>query len=258
MKLATWNVNSVRTRLDRLLDWLERRTPDVVCLQEIKCRDDAFPYAAIEAAGYHVAVHGQPSYNGVAILSRKPITDVQTGLGDAMLDQQSRLIAATIDGVRVICVYIPNGADLASDKYPYKLAWLDALGSLLKHQHSPDEPLVLCGDTNILQRDCDAYNPHYWHATGIGCDAVREHFDGLVDWGLGDLLATTHPEGGIYSWWDYRHLSFPQNHGMRIDHILATETMGARLDTIFVDRDERKTSPLGKPSDHAPVIANFT
>ncbi len=258
MKLATWNVNSVRTRLDRLLDWLDRHTPDVVCLQEIKCRDDAFPYAAIEAAGYHVAVHGQPSYNGVAILSRSAISDVQTGLGDTMLDQQSRLISAEIDGVRVICVYIPNGADLTSDKYPYKLAWLDALEALLERQHAPEGPLIVCGDTNILQRDCDAYNPHHWHKTGIGCDAVRTHFDRLVDWGLGDLLATAHPEGGIYSWWDYRHLSFPQNHGMRIDHILATEPMAARLESISVDRDERKISPLGKPSDHAPVIANFT
>ncbi|MBT7171578.1 MAG: exodeoxyribonuclease III, partial [Phycisphaerales bacterium] len=244
-------------RLDRILDWLARRKPDVVCLQEIKCRDDAFPYEGFEAAGYHVAVHGQPSYNGVAILSRSPITDVRTGLGDELLDEQSRLISAEIDGVRVICVYIPNGADLSSDKYPYKLRWLDALEAQLERDHDPDGRLIVCGDTNILHRDADAYNPYYWHNTGIGNDAVRAHFDRLIDWGLGDLLATKHPEGGIYSWWDYRHLSFPQNHGMRIDHILATESMAERCATIFVDRDERKTAFLGKPSDHAPVIAQF-
>ncbi|MCD4825856.1 MAG: exodeoxyribonuclease III [Phycisphaerae bacterium] len=254
MKLATWNVNSIRSRLDRLIAWLGKHRPDVLCLQELKCQDFQFPYEAIEAAGYYAAVFGQKAYNGVAILSRSEPADVRQGLGDGVDDSQARLISADIDGVRVICVYIPNGAELHSEKYLYKIDWLGRLGEMLGRDFCPEQPLILCGDSNVLIHDRDAANPATWRRTGIGCDEVRDAFGNVRDWGLIDVFGRKHPKGGIYSWWDYRQLSFAMNNGMRIDHILATAPLAQRCTSAEIDRDERKGQ---KPSDHAPVVTIF-
>ncbi|RKY25153.1 MAG: exodeoxyribonuclease III [Planctomycetota bacterium] len=257
MKIATWNINSVRSRLDRLIAWLGEHKPDVLCLQELKCQEHQFPFEDIARAGYHAVMIGQKSYNGVAILSRaepgdiKPATDLAAPLDS---DDQARLISASVDGVRIICVYVPNGSDMTSDGYSYKLAWLDALGDMLRQEYSPEESLVICGDTNIIARDCDAANPQPWRATGMGCQAVRNKFDELCRWGLVDVFGQKHPEGGLFSWWDYRQLGFAKNRGLRIDHILTTRTLAKKCTDAYIDRDQRKGH---KPSDHAPVIAIF-
>ena len=255
MKLVSWNVNSVKARCDRLIAFLERESPDVVCLQELKVQDDAFPLMEVNGAGYEAAVFGQKTYNGVAILSKEKPTDVVKGMGDEIEDPQARLIAATISGVRVINVYLPNGKQVGSDKYEYKLAWMKRLHSFLERNHSPSDKVVLCGDLNVATDDLDVANPDKWAPSVLCHDDVRAAFSKIQDWGLRDVFRAQNPEGGIYSWWDYRMLAFPKGDGLRIDHILATETLADTCTEARVDRNERK----GKlPSDHAPVIAVFT
>jgi exodeoxyribonuclease III len=254
MKIATWNVNSIRSRLDRVVSWLAKNSPDVLCLQELKCTDEQFPFADIEAVGYHAEVFGQKAYNGVAILSRSEPTDVRKGLGDDVDDPQSRMISAVIDGVRIISAYVPNGSELTSDKFTYKLAWLTRLREMLDRDFTTSTPLLLCGDVNVFMRDCDAENPERWTKTVIACDEVRAAWANVIDWGLADVFAEKHPEGGIYSWWDYRHLGFTKNNGLRLDYVYASPPMAARCESATVDRDERKGE---KPSDHAPVTVTF-
>lgn len=261
MKIATWNVNSIRTRLERLIAWLGKHQPDVLCLQELKCQKHQFPFEQITQAGYHAVMLGQKSYNGVAILSKSELADIRLGLNMAQPGQdeqtdnpQARLISAEFEGVRIVCVYVPNGSDMTSDKYTYKLCWLDNFQKMLQRDYSPDQFLVICGDTNVIARDIDAADPEIWKTTGIGCDEVRQKFASLCQWGLVDIMAQRHPEGKIFSWWDYRNLGFQLNDGLRIDHILTTRSMAKRCVSINVDRDERKGQ---KPSDHAPVIAVF-
>jgi exodeoxyribonuclease-3 len=254
LKIATWNVNSIRSRLERLLRWLETTQPDVVCLQELKVTDEAFPSKSIEKAGFHAAVFGQKTYNGVAILARSEPANVERGLGDDEEDPQARLIAADIARVRIISAYIPNGQTVGSEKYDYKLAWMGRLRRYLEDRHDPSQPLALCGDFNVASDDHDVANPERW-AGSVLCDqATREAFDQVRQWGLTDVFRQHHPEGGIYSWWDYRMLAFPKNDGLRIDHILATEPLAKRCTSAEIDRDERKGK---KPSDHAPVVATF-
>ncbi len=261
MKIATWNVNSIRTRLGRLIAWLSKHQPDVLCLQELKCQEHQFPFEEIAQAGYHAVMLGQKTYNGVAILSKSEPTDVRRGLilaqpdGESQThDPQARLISAEFNGVRIFSIYVPNGSDMTSDKYTYKLGWLDSLVEMLQRDYSPDQFLIICGDTNIIARDIDSANPEIWKTTGLGCDEIRQKFDKLCQWGLVDILAQQYPEGGIFSWWDYRNLGFQLNDGLRLDHILATRSLAERCSSITVDRDERKGE---KPSDHAPVIAVF-
>jgi exodeoxyribonuclease III len=252
MKLATWNVNSVRAREARLIGWLERHRPDVLCLQELKGAAEFFPTAAVAKVGYRAAVLGQKAYNGVAILAREKLEDVRRGLDDGVDDPQARLISARVGGVRVICVYVPNGGDVGHAKWQYKLAWLERLAAYLKRWHEPSEPLVLCGDFNIAPDDRDVANPESWRDTVLCHADVRARLAPLLVWGLRDLLRQTHPEGGIFSWWDYRNLGFPKNDGLRIDLVLATAPVTCR--EAVVDREERQGQ---QPSDHAPVVVTL-
>ncbi len=253
MKIATWNVNSIKIRLERLLAWLPIHSPDVVCLQETKSIDENFPEDALREAGYHTAYFGQKTYNGVAILSRKPLCDVQLGLAPALEDPQARFVSADVEGVRVLCAYVPNGSTVDSDKYAYKQRWLRALDAYLESQ-SPDQPLVLCGDLNIAPDDLDVAKVEAWKDSVLCHHDARQAFERLLAWGLTDVVRRFHPEGGLYSWWDYRQLAFPKNDGLRIDHILATEPLAALCTGAYVDRDQRKGK---QPSDHAPVVAEF-
>jgi exodeoxyribonuclease-3 len=254
VKIATWNVNSVRSRLERLLSWLAKVEPDIVCLQELKVTDDAFPLEPIRDAGYHAAVCGQKTYNGVAILARAEPANVERGLGDDVDDPQARLVAADVAGVRVISAYVPNGQVVGLEKYTYKLDWLRRLKEYLEQRFQPSEPLVLCGDFNVAPDDRDVANPEKWAGSVLCHQTVRDALEDVRSWGLTDVFRQHHPEGGIYSWWDYRMLGFPKNDGLRIDHIFATKPLAGRCTGAQVDRDERKGQ---KPSDHAPVIATF-
>jgi exodeoxyribonuclease-3 len=254
MRIATWNVNSIKARKERLMAWLTVHAPDVLCLQELKVEDGAFPYDELQQAGFHAIVHGQKTYNGVAILTRKRAEEVRLGLGDQVEDPQSRIAAATIDGVTVISIYVPNGGDPGSDKWSYKLAWLERFLAYLGRNFQPSQPLVVCGDLNIAPDDRDVARPDEWASSVLCAAEVRAAFQRLLAWGLVDCFRKHHEEGGLYSWWDYRQLGFPKNNGLRIDHILATPCMAQRCSGAFIDREQRK----GKlPSDHAPVIADF-
>ncbi len=254
MKLATWNINSIRAREARLYAWLDRERPDVLCLQETKVEDQGFPLDAMKRAGYEVATFGQRSYNGVAIAARQPITEVVRGLGDDVPDDEARLIAATIGELRVISVYVPNGGDLESEKFPYKLAWYRRLRRFLDRTARPDQQLVVCGDMNVTADDRDVCAPDKW-AGKIHCSAdERAAFGEVVAFGLVDLFRKHHPDGGVYSWWDYRGVAFFKNQGLRIDHVLATAPVAARCTSCRIDRDARKGQDA---SDHAPVIAEL-
>lgn len=254
MRIITWNVNSIRTRLDRVLALLERHDPDVLCLQEIKVLDEDFPRAAFEAKGWHVETHGQRTYNGVALISKAPAADVQRGLPDDAPDAQRRLIAGTFDGVRVINVYVPNGQSPESEKFAYKLDWLEQLLAMVEAGHGADDPVVLLGDFNIAPDARDVHDPAAWE--GKVHFHPKEHalLARFLQWGFLDVFRWHHREGGLYSWWDYRGGGFPRDHGLRIDLILGTETMAERSDDCFIDREERTGE---KPSDHAPVVADF-
>jgi exodeoxyribonuclease-3 len=254
VKIATWNVNSVRARLDRLVAWLARHSPDALCLQELKVADEAFPFEAIERAGYRAVVHGQKTYNGVAILAREEPTDVACGLGDDIDDPQARLIAATVGGVRVLSAYVPNGGEVGSAKWDYKLAWLARLRRYLDAPCQAGQPLALCGDLNIAPEARDVHDPVLWEGSVLFHEALRGAFAQLHDWGLTDAFRLHHSEGGLYSWWDYRMLAFPKNAGLRIDHILLTAPLASRCTAVVIDRAERKAQ---QPSDHAPVVAEL-
>ncbi len=254
MKLAAWNVNSLKVRLPQLLDFLATRSPDVVCLQETKLTDDNFPVAGIEAAGYHVAYSGQKTYNGVAILSRAPMSDVCIGIAN-FDDELKRVIAATIDGVRVVCVYCPNGQSLDSDKYGYKLKWFDALAAWLKDEIARYPKLALLGDYNIAPEDRDVHDPAAWAGGILVSDAERARFQTLLALGLQDSFRLFDQPEKTYSWWDYRMLGFQRNQGLRIDHILLTAPLAQACTSSIVDRAMRK---LERPSDHAPVVAEIS
>ena len=253
MKLVAWNVNSLKVRLPQLLDFLATRQPDVVCLQETKLTDDKFPTAEIEAAGYRVAFVGQKTYNGVAIVSRCALSDVQIGIPD-FEDEQKRMIAATVEGVRVVCVYCPNGQSLDSDKYPYKLAWFDALTRWLKDELARHPQLALLGDYNIAPDDRDVHDPEVWKDGILVSPPERERFQTLLALGLKDSFRLFDQPEKTFSWWDYRMMGFRRNHGLRIDHILLTEPLAAACTSSTVDRDMRK---LERPSDHAPAVAEI-
>jgi exodeoxyribonuclease-3 len=255
MKIVTWNVNSIRVRLERLLAFLERENPDVVCLQELKVVDDDFPVDAISAAGYHSAVFGQKTYNGVAILSLEEPANVTKSFGDDVDDPQSRVIKASVNGVDIVSVYVPNGNQVGSDKWLYKLDWYKRLGSYIDSNWNPSDNLVVCGDFNVAPTDDDVAMVDLWGDSVLCHEDARAALQEIVDWGFDDLLREKNPgvEGPL-TWWDYRMLGFPKNNGLRIDHHLGTGAMAVRCSAARVDRDERKGT---KPSDHAPVIAEF-
>ncbi len=254
LTITTWNINSVRARTERLLSWLERHGPDVLCLQELKCVDAQFPTAEVEALGYRALVHGQPTYNGVAILTRLPFEPAAVGLPGDDTDVQARLVAADVAGIRVVSVYVPNGKEVASDKYAYKLAWLARLEAWLTSQLAGDRPLLVCGDWNIAPDERDANFPDQWAGSVLCHEAVRDAWQRLLGLGLEDLVRRHHDGPGPFTWWDYRALGFPRNDGLRIDHHLASAGVAARCTAASVDRDERKGE---KPSDHVPVTVTI-
>ena len=254
LKIATWNVNSIRARKERVLAWLADNGPDVLCVQETKVTDELFPFEDLASVGYKAVVHGQKTYNGVALLSKELATDVVRGFADNGDDSQARFIGATISGVRVFSAYIPNGSSVGSEKYQYKLAWLSRLRAFLDAHESPDVPLALCGDWNVAPDDRDIHDPLLWEGEVLCTDAERDALKRIVDWRLVDTFRMHCEEGGNFSWWDYRMLGFPKNKGLRIDHIYATERLAGICLGSEIDRNERK----GKgASDHAPVVAHF-
>ena len=254
MKIATWNVNSIRARLERVTAWLGHHRPDVLCLQETKVEDGAFPADAIRALGYELALHGQRTYNGVAILSRTPLTDVTRGFGDGGDEAHTRLIAATTGGVRVMSVYVPNGERVDSEKFRYKLDWLTRLRTHLGQHLDRDGSTVVCGDFNIAPAPLDVHDPAAWEGQVLFTPEERAALQDVIAVGLVDLLRTMHPTEPLYTWWDYRMLGFPKNRGLRIDHLLATPALAARATASGVDRESRKGA---QPSDHAAVWAEF-
>ena len=256
MRIVTWNVNSIRSRHDRLLAFLKRHEPDVVCLQELKTEESKYPREALEFAGYTSVVNGQKTYNGVAILSKRPVSDAQMGLDDGVDDPQARLVSATVSGVKVVCVYVPNGGEMGSDKWQYKLAWYRRLRAWLERHASPSQPLILCGDFNVAPEAIDVHDPAAWEGDVLFHPEARAALANVTGWGLRDTFREKHVgEAGLYSWCDYRMLGFPKNKGLRIDHLFATATLADRCQGAFVDREERKGEA---PSDHAPVIADFS
>ncbi|MCA2979657.1 MAG: exodeoxyribonuclease III [Myxococcaceae bacterium] len=251
MRIATWNINGVRARIDRLVDWLRTRAPDVVCLQETKCTDDQFPTLDVQAAGYAAHCFGQKAYNGVALLSKRPVTDVRRNLGDD--DAQCRVISGAISGVTVVGLYAPNGQELESEAYRYKLGWYGALTRWLAF--AKGTPTVVCGDFNVAPAELDVYDVPLWTGQTLFSPKERAAFEALKEAnGLVDLFREKHPGVQAFSWWDYRELGFPKNKGLRIDHVLVSRDLLGRCTGVEIDREARKGK---QPSDHAPVIATF-
>jgi len=260
LRIATWNVNSIRAREPRVLQWLEAQRPDVVCLQELKVDETGFPRLGLEAAGYRSAVHGQRTYNGVAILARSELTEIERGLpGDA----PARLVSARVGGIRFVCAYFPNGATVGSDKWAYKLDWMGQLARLLRERFDPKEPLVLAGDFNVAPEDRDVCNPGAWANTVLCHPEARAALKEIRLFGFVDLVRLHHAGPGPWSWWDYKQLAFPRDQGLRIDHLFATEGVAEGCTAAWVDRDVRKPNwpkkpPAASPSDHAPVVAELS
>jgi exodeoxyribonuclease III len=251
MRIATWNVNSLTARLARVEEWIRYAEPDVLCLQETKQADAAFPHGAFAALGYESAHHGDGRWNGVAIVSRVGLADVSTGMGSGDDNQGTRLIAADCGGVRVLSVYVPNGRSLDSEHYPAKLAWLARLKALLGETTSPDRPVAVCGDFNVAPEDRDVWDPSELEGMTHVSPPEREALADLQSWGLVDSFRRLYDDDDLFSWWDYRGGSFHRHRGMRIDLILVTEVLADHLTYGLIDRQARKGE---KPSDHTPVF----
>ncbi|MEI8276626.1 MAG: exodeoxyribonuclease III [Hyphomicrobiales bacterium] len=254
MRIATWNVNSVRQRLDSLQAWLKEREPDIVCLQEIKCQDDAFPREPLEAMGYNVAVHGQKTFNGVALLSKLPFDEVASGLIGDVGDAQARFLEALVSTkegvVRVVSLYLPNGNPAPGDKYDYKIKWMDRLIAFSRERMKLEEPLVLAGDYNVIPTPDDARRPEAWVNDALFLPLTREKFRTLTNLGLTDAIRAVSDDPGLYSFWDYQAGSWPKNDGIRIDHLLLSPQAADRLVDAGIDKHVRSWD---KPSDHVPV-----
>lgn len=250
MKLATWNVNSLNVRLPHVLGWLRDHQPDVLCLQETKQEDAKFPYEALKEAGYEAVHIGQKTYNGVAILSRHPLSNVQHNIPNFDDDQQ-RVIAADVNGVRIICAYIPNGQAVDSDKYQYKMRWLNALSDWLQSELVAHPKLLLLGDYNIAPEDRDCHDPAAWVGQILVSPAEREAFQRLLRLGLHDSFRLFEQPEKSFSWWDYRMMGFRRNFGMRIDHILVSDALKSACISAQIDKAPRM---LERPSDHTPVL----
>ena len=253
MRIATWNVNSLRVRLPHLAQWLATNPVDAIGLQELKLPDDQFPRAEIAALGLHAVHYGQKTYNGVAILARGSLADVTTGFpGDD--DPQRRVIAATIGGVRLINVYVPNGQEVGSEKYAYKLAWLERLRAWLAGELARHPQLAIVGDFNIAPEDRDVHDPAKWAGSVHVSEPERRALAAITGLGLVDLFRRFEQPPGTWSWWDYRMGAFRRNHGLRIDLILASRSLAPRCTACVIDREPRTAE---RPSDHTPVIAIF-
>jgi exodeoxyribonuclease-3 len=258
MRIATWNVNSVKQRLAHLLTFLKSAEPDVVCLQELKCMDEAFPRAEVEGAGYNVATHGQKAYNGVAILSKSPLEDVRRGLPGDEADEQARYIEGVVPAsrgvVRVASIYLPNGNPIGTPKFDYKLAWMDRLTAHAKSLLRLEEPLVLCGDYNVIPEPKDASDPQAWSNDALFQPESRAHFRSLLNLGLTDAVRACNDGPGLYTFWDYQAGAFQRNNGIRIDHLLLSSQAADRLAGAAI---RKETRGWDKPSDHVPVMIDL-
>jgi exodeoxyribonuclease-3 len=258
MRIATWNVNSIKQRLEHLLTFVSSADPDVVCLQELKCQDEAFPRAEVEAAGYRVETHGQKAYNGVAILSKLPLEQVRRGLPGDETDEQARYLEGVLPTargpLRVASIYLPNGNPLGTPKFDYKLAWLDRLAAHTKDLLKREEHLVLCGDYNVIPEPEDAADPDAWRNDALFQPESRAKFRNLVNLGLTDAVRACSDQPGLYSFWDYQAASFQRNNGIRIDHHLLSPQALDRLKTASI---RKETRGWDKPSDHVPVMIDL-
>jgi len=253
LKLATWNVNSLKVRLPQVLDWAGRHRPDVLCLQETKIENEKFPVAEIRAAGYEPLVNGQKTYNGVAILSLASAVETIDEI-PRFEDNQKRVLAATISGIRIVDAYVPNGENVESEKYQYKLKWLRAFRDWLREELARHPRLAVVGDFNVAPEPRDVYDPKMWEGQVLFSEPERDAFAALVGLGLKDAFRLFEQPEKIYSWWDYRMLGFRRNAGLRIDQILVSEQLASACTGCAVDKEPRK---LERPSDHAPVVAVF-
>jgi exodeoxyribonuclease-3 len=254
MRVATWNVNSVRQRLDHLLTWLRDCAPDIVCLQEIKCVDEAFPREAIEALGYNVITHGQKTFNGVALLSKYPLEEATPRLPGDDEDAHARFIEGVVSlksgVVRVACLYLPNGNPVDTEKYPYKLKWISRLHEFTRARLQTEEPLILAGDFNVIPAPADVHNPAAWANDALFKPETRESFQALLGLGMTDALRAVTDEPGQYTFWDYQAGAWQKNWGIRIDHLLLSPQASDRLVDVGIDKYVRAWE---KPSDHVPV-----
>ena len=253
MRIASWNVNSLRVRLPHVLDWLTANEPDVLGLQETKLTDDAFPSDELKAAGYEAVFSGQKTYNGVALLSRRPPTDVIRDL-DELEDPQRRVLGATVDGVRILNLYVPNGQAVGTDKYEYKLNWLSFLRRHLQRELAAYQRVVVMGDFNIAPEDRDVHDPEEWRGKVLCSEPERSALGALLDLGLEDTFRLFDQPEASFSWWDYRAAGFRRNRGLRIDLVLASRPLARSCTRSSVDVEPRR---LERPSDHAPVVADF-
>lgn len=261
MKIATWNVNSVRSRLDHIINWLNNNPVDVLCLQETKVVDTDFPHGDLAALGYHVYIYGQKSYNGVALLSKKPLEQVSMGFASILTDlepiwdEQKRVITGVIDGVRILNLYVPNGSEVGSEKYDYKLRWLTVLRKYLQTLLLTNPNICMCGDFNIALEDKDIYEKATNIRTHImSSDTERQALKEILELGFTDAFRKFTTDGGHFSWWDYRAAGFSRNRGWRIDHHYLTKELCSSATSCIIDSAPRK---LDKPSDHTPVIVEF-
>ncbi len=253
MKIVSWNVNSLKVRLEHVLQWSKQNSPDILAIQETKLTDDKFPEDEIKAAGWHVVYSGQPIYNGVCIISSSPATDIITDI-EGLDDPQRRILAATIDGVRIINLYVVNGSEPDSEKYAYKMHWLEQVTNFVRQQIEEYEYVVVLGDFNIAPDERDVYDADYWRGKILCTDKERAKLEGILDLGFDDSFRLLHDDGGHYSWWDYRMGGFPRNLGLRIDLILTNEPMSEMLTAAYIDKQPRGWE---RPSDHTPVVAEF-
>jgi exodeoxyribonuclease-3 len=258
LKIATWNVNSIKQRIEPMERWLKEREPDVVCLQEIKCVDEAFPCSTFEDMGYNVATHGQKAYNGVAILSKYPLSDVERGLPEGDGDDHARFIEAVVSvnggAVRVASIYLPNGNPAPGPKYDYKLAWMERLRAHARTRLALEEPMVLAGDYNVIPTPDDVHDPALWVNDALFLPATRAQFREFEFLGLTDTIRATSDDKGLYTFWDYQAGAFQKNNGIRIDHLMLSPQAADRLTAAGIDRATRAGE---KPSDHVPVWAEF-
>jgi len=254
VKVATWNVNSLRARFDRLKGFLGRHAPDVVCLQETKLEDSAFPVQELAALGYESVFFGQRTYNGVAILAKETPSDVIKGFGDLADDPQCRFLAVRVGNLRIASLYVPNGGEVGSDKFLYKLSWMARWRAWLSARPADERPHLLCGDFNVAPEDRDVHDPVAWKDQVLCHPDERKALTAVREVGYEDVFRRHHDAAGLYSWWDYRMLGFPKNRGLRIDHVYARRDFAAASSSCLIDREERK----GKlPSDHAPVLVEL-
>jgi exodeoxyribonuclease III len=258
MRIATWNVNSIKQRVDNLVTWLAERQPDVVCLQETKCVDESFPREPLEAAGYNVVCHGQKTFNGVAILSKLPFDEIATGLSGDDADPQARFLEAVISTpsgvVRVATIYLPNGNPPGTDKYTYKINWMNRLLAYAQERLALQEPLIMAGDFNVIPAPADVHDPAAWAGDALFLPQTRERFRALSNLGLTDAIRAVSDTPGLYTFWDYQAGCWPKNKGLRIDHLLLSPQASDRLVAAGIDKHVRGWE---RPSDHVPVWADL-